>query len=129
MGKNGASKLVAAAVAAAKPPPVSLPPLLQRVSPTAFLLHCTVKPGARTTSIVAFTPEALELRLAAPPVDGKANEELVRFLEDDVFRKLTRVKRVTIARGHTSRDKAVQLEFDGEATALIDAMQAAAAEE
>jgi hypothetical protein len=39
-----------------------------------------VQPGARTTSVVGLHGEALKIRLAAPPVDGKANACLLEFV-------------------------------------------------
>jgi uncharacterized protein (TIGR00251 family) len=51
--------------------------------------------------------EAWKLDLAAPPVDGKANEECVRF-----FAELANVPRarVRIVTGATSRTKVVEIE-------------------
>ena len=47
-----------------------------------LLLH--VQPGAKRTEVAGIHGETatgrLRIRLAAPPVDGKANAELVRFL-------------------------------------------------
>lgn len=49
---------------------------------------------------------AVKIRLAAPPVDGAANDELVEFLSD-LF-GLSRSS-VEIVRGHGSRSKVVRL--------------------
>jgi len=51
--------------------------------------------------------DAVRVRLAAPPVDGAANEELVRFLAERLG--VTR-QAVTIARGAASRSKRVTIE-------------------
>lgn len=49
----------------------------------------------------------LKIRIAAPPVDGAANKELVRF-----FKKLMNIPsfRIHIIRGETSRSKDILLE-------------------
>ena len=51
--------------------------------------------------------DAIRIRVAAPPVDGAANEELRRFLA----KRLGVIRAaVTIARGHTARRKTVNVE-------------------
>ena len=54
------------------------------------------------------------IRLAAPPVEGAANEALVAFLSDALG--LPR-RSVSIVSGKTSRDKRVRIEGLDEATA------------
>ena len=39
-----------------------------------------VKPGASASAVTGPHGDALGMRLAAPPVDGRANDELVNFL-------------------------------------------------
>ena len=64
-------------------------------------------PRARRTAITGRFGEAYKLDLAAPPVDGKANEECVRY-----FAELAGVPRsnVTIVQGASGRMKVVQIE-------------------
>jgi uncharacterized protein (TIGR00251 family) len=66
-----------------------------------------VQPGARRTELVGLHGEALKLRLAAPPVDGKANACLVSFLADflDVPKGT-----ITLVSGESSRQKRVRIE-------------------
>ena len=45
-----------------------------------WLLTLHVQPGAKVTAVVGLHGGALKLRLAAPPVDGKANTALCQFL-------------------------------------------------
>jgi len=41
-----------------------------------------IQPGAKKTEVAGLHGEALKIRLAAPPVDGMANEALVKFLAE-----------------------------------------------
>ena len=70
-----------------------------------------VHPRAKRTAITGRLGEAYKLDLAAPPVDGKANEECVRF-----FAGLAGVPRarVRIVTGQTGRMKVVEIEGVGE---------------
>ncbi|MGA3018281.1 MAG: DUF167 domain-containing protein [Bryobacteraceae bacterium] len=70
-------------------------------------LTVKVHPRARRTALAGRLGDAWKLALAAPPVDGKANEECVRF-----FAELARVPkwRVRIVSGSTSRIKVVEVE-------------------
>jgi uncharacterized protein len=63
-----------------------------------------VQPGAKRTELIGTYGDALKIKIAAPPVDGKANAELLRFMA----RKCGAPARdVTLAYGETSRDKGV----------------------
>jgi uncharacterized protein (TIGR00251 family) len=66
-----------------------------------------VHPRAKRTEIAGRHGDAWKLDLAAPPVDGKANDECIRF-----FAELARVprSRVRIVTGLTSRMKVVEIE-------------------
>ncbi|CAN5538872.1 hypothetical protein BH24ACT20_BH24ACT20_13370 [soil metagenome] len=78
-----------------------------RNSDEGALLTLRVSPGAKKSSIEgAYGLHALKLKVAAPPVDGKANAETERFLA-----KLLGVSRsrVSVVKGLSSRDKIVLL--------------------
>lgn len=70
-------------------------------------LTVKVHPRARRTALAGRLGDAWKLDLAAPPVDGKANEECVRF-----FAEMAGVprSRVRIVQGATSRRKVVEIE-------------------
>ena len=70
-------------------------------------LTVKVHPRARRTALAGRFGEAYKLDLAAPPVDGKANEECVRFFAD--FAGVPRA-RVRIVTGLTNRTKVVEIE-------------------
>ena len=73
-----------------------------------LLLH--VQPGAKRSEVAGIHGAAaagrLRIRLAAPPVDGKANAELVRFLAA-AFGVPRRA--VTLLAGEKSRQKSVRI--------------------
>lgn len=75
-----------------------------------------IQPGAKKTAVAGRHGDALKIRLAAPPVDGKANAALLEFIADALGLPKAAVK---LKSGHTSRRKV--MEVDG---ATEDAMAA-----
>jgi uncharacterized protein (TIGR00251 family) len=73
----------------------------------ALVLELHVQPGAKRTEVAGLHGGALKLRLAAPPVDGRANDALVAFLADAFGVPL---RSVTLLRGAASRSKHVRIE-------------------
>ena len=66
-----------------------------------------VVPRASRTEIVgAYGDDALRLRLAAPPVDGKANRELLRFLAEALG---VPARSIELVSGQTGRRKVVRV--------------------
>jgi uncharacterized protein len=66
-----------------------------------------VHPRARRSAITGRLGEAYKLDLAAPPADGKANEECIRFFSDRLGVARSQVRIVT---GLTSRRKVIEIE-------------------
>lgn len=83
----------------------------RREEDAALVLALYVQPGAKRTEIAGehgdATQTRLKVRLAAPPVDGKANAALVRFL---ALAFGVPPSRVTLVRGATSRQKTVRID-------------------
>jgi uncharacterized protein (TIGR00251 family) len=84
------------------------------ITPTedGILLNLRISPRAKRSSIEGpYGESALKLKVAAPPVYGKANAEAGRFLA-----KLLGISRSNLAvvRGTSSRDKAVLVHGVGE---------------
>ena len=85
--------------------------------PVRLTVH--VQPRASRSEVVGPHGDALKIRLASPPVDNAANEELVAF----IAARLGLPKRqVRVVSGFTSRRKV--LEIDGVDAATLDAAMA-----
>jgi len=65
-----------------------------------------IQPGAKKTEIAGRHGDALKIRLAAPPVDGKANDALIRYIADQL--KLPK-SAVNLKSGQTSRQKVLEV--------------------
>jgi uncharacterized protein (TIGR00251 family) len=68
------------------------------------VLDLSVVPGAKRTEVVGLHDGALRVRLAAPPVDGKANEALLAWLADELGCPR---REICMVRGMSSRRKQV----------------------
>jgi len=80
------------------------PPSWARRSGTEWLLELHVQPGARTTSAMGEHGGRLKLKIAAPPVDNKANAHLLAWLAAQLGVPKSSVR---LVRGETSRQKTV----------------------
>lgn len=69
-------------------------------------IRVLAQPRASRTELAGVQGDALKIRLAAPPVDGAANEELVRFLASALGLP---PRAVTVTQGHASRRKVVTI--------------------
>ena len=65
-----------------------------------------IQPGAKRSELAGLHGEALKIRLAAPPVEGRANEALLKFIAGlfDVP-----VRQVELKQGGQSRHKVVAI--------------------
>ena len=86
-------------------PAPALPPWLHPKE-DGFLLDVVVSPRSSRTRIVGVHDDRLKIQLTAPPVDGKANAALVRFLAEtlDVARA-----QIEIVGGASARRKTVRV--------------------
>ena len=80
--------------------------MLLNQHPEGVDLSVRVKPRASRSRVLGQRGDAIEVAVAAPPVDGDANAELVRTLAQffDIGRS-----RVRIAHGSTGKNKVVRL--------------------
>lgn len=102
------------------PPSAADPlPCLRARADGSLLLALHVQPGAARTELAGLHGDALKLRLAAPPVDGKANKAAVDFIAE-----LLRLPKsaVVIRNGLASRAKTLLLTgiAENEARSLLE---------
>ncbi len=74
-------------------------------------LTVRVTPNARASAFAGWTADekgrpVLLIKLAAPPVDGKANTELIRFLAEELDCSKSQI---TLLRGTSGRQKTLEL--------------------
>jgi len=64
-------------------------------------------PNAAGDEVLGFTDGVLRVKIAAPPVRGKANDRLIAFLS-----QLLGISKgsVSVVRGHTSRNKLIAID-------------------
>jgi uncharacterized protein (TIGR00251 family) len=77
-----------------------------RAEGDGVVLTLHIQPGAKKTEIVGLHGEALKVRLASPPVDGKANTCLLTFIAQKVGVGKTAVELVS---GQSSRAKRLRV--------------------
>ena len=73
---------------------------------TTITFSVRVQPRASQSAVAGLHDDALKVRLAAPPVDGAANEELIKL-----FARLLDVARadIEIRSGANSRQKVIRI--------------------
>ncbi len=89
-------------------------PCLQELAGGACRLALTVVPNARRTGADGLHDGCLRVRLAAPPVDGRANAQLLAWLAAELH--LPR-RGITLQRGDSARRKWVDIEAPAAAVA------------
>jgi hypothetical protein len=69
-----------------------------------LVLH--VQPGAKHSAVAGLHGDALKIRLAAPPIEGRANEALLRFIAE---RFQVPLRNVELKQGEQSRHKRIEV--------------------
>jgi uncharacterized protein (TIGR00251 family) len=82
-----------------------------------LILEIRVQPRASHDEIAGARGERLKIRLTAPPVDGKANSQLLKFLAT-LFG--VRRNQVTLISGARNRDKRIAIESPKTLPAGVD---------
>lgn len=73
----------------------------------SITLTLHIQPGAKRSAVSGLHGDALKIRLAAPPIEGRANEALLRFIADSFDVPL---RQIELLRGTQSRHKMVRVE-------------------
>jgi uncharacterized protein (TIGR00251 family) len=83
-----------------------------------LVLDLKVQPRASRDELAEVLGDRLKVRITAPPVDGKANDHLMKFLA-----KTFRVARsdVTMLSGQTGRDKRLRIHAPAQLPPIIPA--------
>jgi uncharacterized protein (TIGR00251 family) len=71
-----------------------------------FVLTLHIQPGAKRTEVAGVYGNALKIKLAASPVEGKANAALLKFLSDSFDVPLNQI---TLKQGAKSRHKVIKV--------------------
>lgn len=81
--------------------------MAEKIPMNSTTISIVIQPKASRDQIVGMLGDEIKIAITAPPIDGKANEHLRRYIA-----KLcgTSYSKVTIIRGETSRHKTVKIE-------------------
>jgi uncharacterized protein (TIGR00251 family) len=69
-------------------------------------LHLYVQPGAKKTEIVGIHEGELKIRLNTPPIEGRANKALLKYIAQ-IFK--VPIRKVELQRGDKSRHKILRV--------------------
>ncbi len=88
---------------------------------TAARVVVRVQPNAGRTEVLRYQDGTLHVRIAAPPVKGRANQELISFLSEALG---VSKSRLNIERGLTDRTKVISVEglAQEQVTRLIESL-------
>jgi hypothetical protein len=71
-----------------------------------IILRVYLQPKASKNEIVGSYRDGIKVKITAPPVEGKANEALIRFLAKELGVSPSCIE---ITRGHHSREKTLKI--------------------
>ncbi len=83
----------------------------------ALILNCYLQPKASRTEFSGPLEGYLKIRVAAPPVEGKANAHLLKFIAKAFA---VRTSQVELLSGKTSRYKRVRIDSPVKIPAQLD---------
>jgi uncharacterized protein (TIGR00251 family) len=81
-----------------------------------LILRVRVQPRASKDEVVGLQGGSVKIRITAPPIDGKANAHLIRFLATTFGVPKSRIR---ILSGETGREKRLHIESPSKLPACI----------
>ena len=84
----------------------------QKQTDSSATLSVRIQPRSSKNGITRREDGSLKIRLTAPPVDGAANEALIKFLSETLSVNKSQIE---IVSGHTSREKRLKINGMSEA--------------
>ncbi|XP_051739846.1 UPF0235 protein C15orf40 homolog [Ctenopharyngodon idella] len=90
-------------------PPETPPGPVTKVKDGTIAIAIHAKPGAKHNAVTDVSEEAVGVAIAAPPTDGEANAELLRYIS-----KVLELKKseVSLDKGSKSREKVIKVTAD-----------------
>ena len=73
----------------------------------SLIINCHLQPRASKDEFVGLHGQSLKIRIKAPPVDGKANDYLIKFLAKQFG---VSKRSITIISGELSREKRIKID-------------------
>lgn len=71
-----------------------------------ILVEVYAKPGAKQNAITGISEEGINIQINAPPVDGSANTELIKYMASFLGLKSNSL---SLEKGHKSRNKILKI--------------------
>jgi uncharacterized protein (TIGR00251 family) len=82
---------------------------VEKLSSNVYKIILWVQPGAKKNSIEGIYQGCLKVKIHAPPVEGKANKEIISFFSDIFKIKKSSIK---IVSGQKSRKKVLLISLE-----------------
>ena len=73
----------------------------------SLLINCHLQPRASKDEFAGLHGGSLKIRIKAPPIDGKANDYLMKFLAKQFG---VSKRNITIIKGELSREKRIRID-------------------
>lgn len=86
-----------------------------------ILIGIYAKPGAKQNAITDISEDGVNIQINAPPVEGSANTELMKYMASFLGLKSSNV---SLEKGHKSRNKVLKISGNIEVTEVIKRINA-----